>query len=341
MNLFNFFKNQKKDQEKGKWILKGMFVSLILGLILIPVFSLATNKAPIINAGSDKEVFEGESITLNGSASDPDGDSLILSWACSAGNLSTTSISQPIYTAPLVNFDIYHTCILTAIDSRGLNNSDTVKILVKNKNDGVKLKVLAKNLSRKTTVWQKTVSASSSEEIILKIEITSHSNFILENIMVKNSLPAKMIYQGNLKIDNLSDNRDLTKQAINIGSLKPGQTRIITFQAKIAPAKDFSYGTTELVNAVLVYNVKLTKTGTSKILVTKINGSTKVKTGLSDISFLNSILFPLIVTLLIIWAFKSKLLALDKLIEERQKEITEYRAKKLLKKKIEEIKRKV
>jgi len=46
MNLFNFFKNQK-NQEKGKWILKGMFVSLILGLTLIPVFSLATNKAPI------------------------------------------------------------------------------------------------------------------------------------------------------------------------------------------------------------------------------------------------------------------------------------------------------
>jgi len=153
MNLFNIFIfNIFKNRGKGKWILKGIFISLILGLGLIPVFSLAANKAPIVNAGSNKEVFE----------------------------------------------------------------------------------------------------------------------------------------------------------AINIGNLKPGQTKIITFQAKIVPAKNFSYGTTELINTALAYNVKLAKTETSKILVTKINGPTQVKTGLSDISFLNSILFPLILSFINYLGFQIK-----------------------------------
>ncbi len=336
MVLFNIFKNWSWQ----KRMLNEMFVIFILGLSLIPIISLtaATNQPPIVDAGPDKEVFENESVILNGSASDPDGETITLSWSCPAGNLSNNSIAQPTYTAPLVDFNIYYTCILTATDSQGLRTSDTVKILVKNKIPDIMVSVLAKNLSRQDTIWKKSISASSSEEIMFKIEIVSNHNLVLENMMVKNNLASKMVYQGNLKIDNISDNRDITNQAINIGNLRPGQTKIITFQSKILSAGNFASGITELLNTALVYNANLSKTETAKILATKTTGPTAVKTGLFDIGFLNSILFPLILGLLIFWLSKSKLLALDKLIEERQKAITEYRAKKLLKKKINEIK---
>ena len=97
----------------------------------IIVSAVIANNPPIANAGPDKEVIEGQTIVLNGSGSDPDGDSISYSWSCTGGSLSSNTIAQPTFTAPMVNSDTPYTCTLTVSDGR-LTGSDSMMVTVKN-----------------------------------------------------------------------------------------------------------------------------------------------------------------------------------------------------------------
>jgi PKD repeat protein len=105
-------------------------------------FSILANNPPIANAGPDKEIFEGQSVVLEGSGSDPDGDPISFSWSCSGGTLSDPNVAQPTYTAPSVDQDTTYTCTLTVSDNKGASASDSMNVLVKNNNPPS-----AKNLS--------------------------------------------------------------------------------------------------------------------------------------------------------------------------------------------------
>ena len=314
-----------------------------------------TNNPPVANAGPDREVYENQSIALNGSNSyDPDGNAMTFSWYCPVGTLSNPNISQPTFIAPSVNYDTNCVCALTVTDNKGLSSSDTVQILIKN-TDGIlatiagniiniEIETTIKNLSRGDTVWQNEISATPLDIVKFQIKITSNSNIHLNNIMIKNTLPAKMFFQQNsLKINDVSDSRDIVSQTINIGNMAPSQIKIITFNAQIVAENNFTFGTTNLINTALVYNESISKTGTATIAVKKagVLGASTISTGITDNLLLNSILFPLMISLFLVWIFKSQLLGLDQLMEKRKAEIIDYRAKKLLTKKIEQLKRKL
>ena len=89
------------------------------------------NNPPVANAGLDKETYETESIVLQGSGTDPDGDEITYSWSCTGGTLSSSSIAQPLYYAPSVSSETTYTCTLTVTDPYGLSDSDSMNILVK------------------------------------------------------------------------------------------------------------------------------------------------------------------------------------------------------------------
>jgi len=232
---------------------------------------------------------------------------------------------------------------ITVTDNKGLSDSDTMKVLVKNKtlptiSDIIDLEVKksARNLSRGDTIWYKSLYASSSDIIEFKITIKSKSNIDLENVMVRDKLPSRIIYQGNLKIDGVSDSRNISSGAINIGTLSPEESKTITFLAKVTAGDTFSYGITNLINTVLVYNNQISKTATAKVIVRK-QGVAGISTGITNNFFLDSILFPLMVASLLVWLFRSKFIALDKIIEERKREIIKYRADRKFKKLIERV----
>lgn len=61
------------------------------------------NTAPTMSAGPDANITGGSNVTLNGSASDVDGDTLSFSWTQTAGatlTLSNPNIATPTFTAP-------------------------------------------------------------------------------------------------------------------------------------------------------------------------------------------------------------------------------------------------
>lgn len=94
------------------------------------------NPAPTANAGPDQNVFQGKTVTLNGSgSSDGFGGTLTYLWAQTAGTtvtLSSTTSATPTFTAPQVAYpSALLTFRLTVTSSRGPTATDNVNVTVK------------------------------------------------------------------------------------------------------------------------------------------------------------------------------------------------------------------
>ncbi len=96
------------------------------------------NHPPMIDAGEDVVVDEGDTILLRARASDPDGDALSYRWSveCDKGRIEDPSLLQAFYTAPLTDRCDGETIVLTvtATDPCGASACDSIRIHVRNKN---------------------------------------------------------------------------------------------------------------------------------------------------------------------------------------------------------------
>jgi hypothetical protein len=96
----------------------------------IGAFELVHNQAPVANAGPDQTAAcsspAGTPVTLSGSGSDQDGDTLSFLWKNAAGNVvgntATVNLTLPLGT---------HTFTLTVDDGKGGTASDTVTVTVR------------------------------------------------------------------------------------------------------------------------------------------------------------------------------------------------------------------
>ena len=100
-------------------------------------FDLRTNAAPTAAAGSDFNVRENNSGQLDGSGSaDSDGDSITYLWQQTGGavslTLSSTTVSQPGFSAPSVGQNEVLTFQLTVTDLSGASTNDTVQVTLLN-----------------------------------------------------------------------------------------------------------------------------------------------------------------------------------------------------------------
>ncbi len=78
--------NSLKNQ--GKTAMAWLFAGLLGGCLQEP------NRPPSVNAGSDRQVLTGEQVTLQASAEDRDGDSLVLEWRLQAPAGSASELVQ-------------------------------------------------------------------------------------------------------------------------------------------------------------------------------------------------------------------------------------------------------
>lgn len=149
------------------------------------------------------------------------------------------------------------------------------------------------------TAFADTLTASPGDVLEFQMVLTNATQTVLSNLKLKETLAGKTTYSGLLKIDNRDDPGD-PLAGLDLGTLNPGQSRSVTFQAVLAPAANFGPGSTSLVNTTLVYNVNLARTQSVTISVTKgqVLGATTVKTGLFD-NFTWSLFLALLATFLV------------------------------------------
>lgn len=90
------------------------------------------NQPPIANAGASQTVVQGDSVTLDGSASsDPDGDTLAFTWQQTGGTnvtLAGADTATATFTAPATNEVL--TFSLTVDDGNGGTATDTTSVTV-------------------------------------------------------------------------------------------------------------------------------------------------------------------------------------------------------------------
>ena len=99
-----------------------------------PVGPPIKNTPPVADAGRDQTVRVGDTVTLRGSGSDRDGDSLTYSWTQASGPaaaLSSGTATSPTFTAPPVASDTALVFRLTVSDGTD-SSADTVRITVRN-----------------------------------------------------------------------------------------------------------------------------------------------------------------------------------------------------------------
>ena len=101
-------------------------------LVVTVTDGLVVNSPPVADAGQDQAVREGQTVTLNGAATDPDGDDLTYAWSHDSTLEITFNASLPVATfaAPQVDADTTVTFTLTVSDGLA-NSTDTVLVTVK------------------------------------------------------------------------------------------------------------------------------------------------------------------------------------------------------------------
>jgi len=108
-------------------------------------------------------------------------------------------------------------------------------------------------------------------------------------------------------IDGTLSASDMTS-GVNIGSISNSQTRTLQYQAQVASAQSFPFGTTTLTDAVTASGSNMNAgISSASVVVTRsgVLGASSVSTGLTNNPLLDSFFIPLVLAIAGVWAFKS------------------------------------
>ena len=102
----------------------------------VDVSVTADNDAPTAKAGPDQSVTEGDTVTLAGSGTDPEGQTLTYAWTAPSGvTLSDATAAAPTFTAPDREANYTLTFSLKVNDGNSDSAADTVDVSVSADND--------------------------------------------------------------------------------------------------------------------------------------------------------------------------------------------------------------
>jgi hypothetical protein len=164
------------------------------------------------------------------------------------------------------------------------------------------------------------LNATPGELISYSIKISAE-DADAEDIIVKDSLPTRISYEGNLEVDGKSVSGNI-ENGISIGDIDEGDYKIVTFDARISPKTSFVLGTTTLTNTVRVTSDNDSATDSAVVYVT-IGTPTVVPTGITGNGFFDYVLIPFLLTLLAFVLFRKHFVALVKKLEGAGKEMRE------------------
>jgi hypothetical protein len=117
------------------------------------------------------------------------------------------------------------------------------------------------------------VNARPGDEVNIQIEVTSSAEEKLENVALTNILPSKIAEVSNIEIDGDSVGLNLNDGVI-LGTLKPNESKTMSFTIKLADEEEFTQKETNLVDSVEVSGKNIEPANSKlTIKVTNSNGS--------------------------------------------------------------------
>lgn len=162
---------------------------------------------------------------------------------------------------------------------------DTLTVVFLGKNGGTPLQ------------WVRNLRLESGEKIDFLMVIKNEGEK-LDNVMAQTTLPAEIIYKGDLKLNGESFSGDI-KEGINIGSVDQKEVKVITFRG-------------EVVGKGITQNKEIEITGTAK--VANLSNSDSIKVALegkgSGLAAIGSafksltktgVWLPLLITIILLW----------------------------------------
>ena len=142
--------------------------------VTITIQDVPTNNPPTVDAGQDQTVNEGDILTLNGTASDADGDAMIYLWShdsdleITLDNPSSVSVS---FTVPQVTSNATITFTMTVTDKHNATGSDAVVISILDIPADDSQDPIADQFQKNTVVWN--MSDPHGSRDIIRITLSS------------------------------------------------------------------------------------------------------------------------------------------------------------------------
>jgi hypothetical protein len=241
------------------------------------------------------------------------------------------------------NTTYHYRAVAQSTDGSIVYGSDMTFTTGSTSTGSVNITKTVKNLSNGSTGFSTSTYASPSDVLMFMITIQSNNSQDISNLYVKDTLSSNLIYKNNLIVSGSSNYSGDIISGMNFGTISNGQTVTITYQAQVASAENFSYGTTTLSNSTAITgsNLSYNPTSNASVLVTRslVYGASTVSTGLTNNFWTDSFLLPLIIALAGIWMFRSGMfVGVEKWINRKKQKGKNYRAEKELNSKIAAIK---
>jgi len=161
-----------------------------------------------------------------------------------------------------------------------------------------KLEKYGRNVTRGEFAEQSRVTAYANNTIEFLIHVTNAGSTLQSNVIVRDVLPSYITYIAKTtSIDGILAGDGLTSGGLNIGSLNPGQEKIVRFSGKVASASSLPVGTTSVINTAQLDQPLLIAQLPIVIINGIVAGAGTVPTGAED-SVLAALLVSLLITLM-------------------------------------------
>jgi uncharacterized repeat protein (TIGR01451 family) len=187
--------------------------------------------------------------------------------------------------------------------------------------------------------WANSVYANPLDTVMFMITLRASGNQDIQGVFVRDTFPANLIYKNQLIISGSNNYSGDIAYGINLGTIYAGQTVTITYQAQLAGAQNFSYGTTTLNNNVsaTASNAGYIPTSNASIYVTRtaVYGASSISTGLTNNLWVDSFFLPLLLAAIGILAWKfGAFLGIEKWLNVKRKAKRNHDSEKELAKRI-------
>jgi hypothetical protein len=155
--------------------------------------------------------------------------------------------------------------------------------------------------------WQTSVNANPSYFLSYVITLQANGQDV-HNVIIRDILPANLIYRGNLTVNTNSNSGGNITSGINIGTVYVNQPVVVAYQVQVAPAVNFNFGNNILSSNTAVTSQEIAEqTGSATVVVNRslVYSASAISTGLTNNFLTDSFFLQLLLITLGLWLYFS------------------------------------